>query len=98
MDEGTYAAVPAQLGVREVRVRVRLPGFRTKVLVVTTTLLDAEAFGRRDVALLYRIRWYAEVDLRSLKQAMQMDVLARARRWCARRCGRTCWPTTRCAG
>jgi hypothetical protein len=75
MDEGTYAALPAQMEVREVRVRVRLPGFRTKVLVVVTTLLDAEAFERQDVALLYRIRWYAELDLRSLKTTMQMDVL-----------------------
>ncbi len=75
MDEATYAALPAEMAVREVRVRVRHPGFRTKVLVVATTLLDAEAFERQDVALLYRIRWHAELDLRSLKQTMQMDVL-----------------------
>ncbi len=75
MDEATYAALPAEMAVREVRVRVRQPGFRTRVLVVVTTLLDAEAFERQDVALLYRIRWHAELDLRSLKQTMQMDVL-----------------------
>lgn len=50
-------------------------GFRTQVLVVVTTLLDATAFGRQDVALVYRLRWYAELDLRALKQTMQMDVL-----------------------
>jgi hypothetical protein len=75
MDETTYAALPATLAVREVRVCVRHPGFRTKVLVVVTTLLDPEAFPRQDVAILYRIRWYAELDLRALKQTMQMDVL-----------------------
>jgi hypothetical protein len=75
MDEATYQALPATLAVREVRVRVQHPGFRTQVLVVVTTLLDAEAFPREDIAILYRVRWYAELDLRSLKQALQMDVL-----------------------
>src|SRR5437764_15306658 len=32
MDEATYAALPATLAMREVRVRVRHPGFRTRVL------------------------------------------------------------------
>jgi hypothetical protein len=75
MDEATYAALPEQLAVREVRVRVRQPGFRTRVLVVATTLLDPGAFPRTDLAILYRLRWYAELDLRSLKQTLQMDVL-----------------------
>jgi hypothetical protein len=75
LDEAAYATLPATLAVREVRVRVRLAGFRTQVLVVVTTLLDAAAFGRQDVALWYRLRWYAELDLRALKQTMQMDVL-----------------------
>jgi hypothetical protein len=75
MDEATYAALPATLQVRETRVRVAYPGFRTRVLVVATTLLDAESYPRQDVGLLYRVRWYAEVDLRALKQTMQMDVL-----------------------
>jgi hypothetical protein len=75
MDEATYAALPEALTVREVRVRVAVPGFRTKVLVAATTLLDAAAMPRSDIALLYRLRWYAELDLRALKQALQMDVL-----------------------
>jgi hypothetical protein len=75
MDEATYAALPDELPVRELRVRVAAPGFRTRLLVVVTTLRDAQAFPRQDVALLYRIRWFAELDLRALKQTMQMDVL-----------------------
>ena len=57
------------------RVRVAFPGFRTKALVVATTLLDPEEYPGPDVGLLYRVRWYGEVDLRALKQTMQMDVL-----------------------
>jgi hypothetical protein len=35
----------------------------------------AKETPREDVALLYRIRWFAELDLRALKQTLQMDVL-----------------------
>lgn len=75
MDAATYAAIPTTLAIREVRVLVRLPGFRTRRLVVVTTWLDAQAAPREDVALLYRLRWYAELDLRALKQTLHMDVL-----------------------
>lgn len=61
--------------VRETRVQVEQPGFRSKTIVIATTLLDAEEFTRDDLAQLYRARWNAELDLRSLKQTMQMDVL-----------------------
>jgi hypothetical protein len=75
LDEATYAALPDALPVRELRVRVAYPGFRTRRLVVATTLLDAREFPRQDVAVLYRVRWFAELDLRALKQTSQMDVL-----------------------
>jgi len=42
MDQETYASLSEALEVREVRVHMRVPGFRTKVLVVVTTLLDPE--------------------------------------------------------
>ena len=75
IDREAYAALPASLTVRECRVRVGQPGFRTRVLIVATTLLDGEAFTKNDLAQLYRARWNAELDLRSLKQVLQMDVL-----------------------
>src|SRR3954452_20388050 len=75
IDREAYAALPASLTVRECRVRVGQPGFRTRVLIVATTLLDVEAFTKDDLAQLYRARWNAELDLRSLKQVLQMDVL-----------------------
>jgi hypothetical protein len=75
MDEATYAALPAELAVREVRVRVPYPGFRTRVLVVVTTVLDPQELPGAEVAVLYRARWLAELDLRALKQTLQMDIL-----------------------
>jgi hypothetical protein len=61
--------------VRECRVRVDQPGFRVQTLIVATTLLDAATFTKDDLAQLYRARWNAELDLRSLKQTLQMDIL-----------------------
>ena len=52
-----------------------MPGFRTEVLLLATTLLDGDEFTKDDLANLYRARWHAELDLRSLKRTMQMDVL-----------------------
>ena len=44
-------------------------------MVVVTTLLDAKTCRAKDLGGLYRQRWHAELDLRSLKTQMQMDVL-----------------------
>jgi hypothetical protein len=75
MDETTYAELPATVDIRELRVRVPQRGFRTRVVLVATTFLDAKVFAKEDIAGLYRARWHAELDLRSLKQTLQMDVL-----------------------
>jgi len=54
---------------------VRQRGFRVKKLVVVTTLLDPASARCEELADLYRARWQAELDLRSLKKTLQMDVL-----------------------
>jgi IS4 transposase len=56
-------------------VRVSRRGFRTQVFVVVTTLLEAGVYGTEDLADLYRQRWHCELDLRSIKVALGMDVL-----------------------
>jgi hypothetical protein len=75
VDREMYDTLPESLTIREVRVRVAQPGFRTETLIVATTLLDADEFTNCDLAQLYRARWNAELDLRSLKQTLQMDAL-----------------------
>lgn len=55
--------------------RVTQPGFRTQTLVVVTTLLDADEYTHDDLATVFRLRWHAELNLRSLKIVMQMDHL-----------------------
>ena len=75
MSKVQYAALPAELTLREVRVRVVQSGFRTRSLLVVTTLLDAEKYPPEEIAVLYRRRWQAELHLRSLKIVLQMDQL-----------------------
>jgi hypothetical protein len=75
MDSETYHSLPDSLRLREVRVRVTQPGFRTRTLVVVTTLLDSDEYTHHDLATVFRLRWHAELNLRSLKIVMQMDHL-----------------------
>lgn len=53
MDEATYAEIPEELTVRELRVTVDQPGFRVNELVLVTTLLDAKVYGKQEIAQLF---------------------------------------------
>ncbi len=75
IDQNTYEALPEFLLVRECRVRIERPGFRVRCLVIATTLLNADEYTKDDLAQLYRARWNEELDLRSIKTTMQMDLL-----------------------
>jgi hypothetical protein len=75
MDEDTYAQMPDELEVRELRVSVQQPGFRVDELVLVTTMLDGEEYTKEELADLFLQRWNIELDLRSIKDVLQMDVL-----------------------
>jgi hypothetical protein len=77
MDEATYATIPDELLIREFRYRVDKPGFRVHghELIVATTLLDADDYSSDELADLYRDRWHVELDIRAIKQSLQMDHL-----------------------
>src|SRR5271165_3151764 len=75
LDRETYQALPESITVRETRIPVLQPGFRTRSIVVVTTLLDPQQATKEDLGTLYRARWNAELDLRSIKSAMQMREL-----------------------
>ena len=70
-----YASLPMELVLREVRICVAQKGFRTRRLLVATTLTDAQQYPAKEIDLLYRRRWQAELHLRSLKVVLQMDHL-----------------------
>ena len=75
MDKETFDALPDSLTVREVRIKIEKPGFRTKTIVVVTTILDPDEVSKEDLLDLYRQRWNNELDLRSIKTTMQMEEL-----------------------
>jgi hypothetical protein len=75
VDRQTYNSLPDSITVREARFRVEQPGFRTRSVVVVTTLLDPEQASKEELASLYRARWNNELDLRSIKVTLQMGML-----------------------
>lgn len=75
MDAAAYGRMPEELAVRELRLRVAQRGFRVRTLVLVTTLLDARLYSKQDLADAFRLRWHVELDLRAIKQTMNMSVL-----------------------
>jgi len=75
LDRQTYHSLPESITIREARIRVAQRGFRTKFIVVVTTLLDPQQTTKEDLATLYRARWNNELDLRTIKSTMQMHHL-----------------------
>src|SRR5215470_4521178 len=61
LDWQTYKALPEFITIREARIRVRQPGFRTRSIVVVTTLLDPGQASKEELASLYRVRWNNEM-------------------------------------
>jgi hypothetical protein len=68
-----WLALPAELTVRVIRVVVSEPGFRTRQLLLVTTLLDPRLYPAQAVAALYRRRWRLELCLRDLKTTLGME-------------------------
>jgi hypothetical protein len=73
MSEELYEQIPETLTLREVRFQVTIPGRRTQTLTVVTSLTDADAYTKADIAELYGYRWNAELDIRDIKQTLGLD-------------------------
>jgi len=70
-----YAQLPATLQLRELRYRMSQRGFRTREVLILTTLIDAASYSTHNLAALYVKRWEVETNLKHLKQTLRMDVL-----------------------
>jgi putative transposase len=75
MDEATYATIPETLTLRMIRFNIIVPGRRTRKITIVTTLLDRDEYSARAVAELYGYRWNVELDIRQIKQTLNLDHL-----------------------
>jgi hypothetical protein len=72
MSAAQWAALPAELEVRELRYRLTGKGRRTRVVTVATTLLDPARYPAGEVAELYGLRWQVETHFLELKTLLRM--------------------------
>lgn len=70
-----FNALPDEILVRLVTVKVDQPGFRVKQFDILTTLTNHKQYPSLDLADLYRRRWQAELFLRDIKVSLGMDRL-----------------------
>jgi hypothetical protein len=70
-----FAALPETLTLRMIRLRVESPGFRTRSVVLVTTLLDPEIYPAAAIRELYGERWNVELHFQQIKVSLAMDVL-----------------------
>lgn len=69
-----YRSYPEKLTMRRVHVDARDQNNRVEQFDVITTILNTKITGKQ-IGEIYERRWCAEVDLRSIKSTMQMEIL-----------------------
>ena len=71
-----WALLPEVLTLRLVRCQLDIPGFRTRQIILVTTLLDSTKYPPQALSQLYFRRWAMELSLRNIKITLQMDQLS----------------------
>lgn len=66
LSEQAYAQLPEVIAIREFAVSGR---------VYVSTLVNAKTYPKTELAALYQRRWHIELDIRSIKTPMGMDML-----------------------
>ena len=67
--------LPLELVLRQIKVTVTYPGFRTQSFYIVTTLLDPALYPAKELAELYFKRWDVELFFRDIKTTMGLDIL-----------------------
>ena len=66
MDTAVYDQLPEELVIRAIK---------TKKRTIVTTLIDSIKYPRSEISGLYLMRWQIELDFKSIKTLMKMDIL-----------------------
>lgn len=69
------AALPPTLTLRQIRSHVQIKGFRSRTIILVTTLLDPIAYPADAIRQLYFQRWSVELHFREIKTLLALDVL-----------------------
>jgi len=69
-----YAGLPDSITLRQLDIEIEDRDGSIKTITLVTTITDP-SISDAEIADLYRQRWNCEVDFRSIKIAMQLDVL-----------------------
>ncbi len=70
-----WKCLPQTLSVRMIRFALEVPGYRTRSVVLITTLLDPQLYPAAELAQLYARRWRIELWFRDIKTTMGMETL-----------------------
>ena len=95
MSDQEYATMPERVVKRLVDVIVTEKGFRPDRFTIATTVLDRANYLAKWIRSIYQSRWLVELDIRSIKCSLGMDILrGKSLRWCGPSCGFVFWHTT----
>lgn len=75
MNSNQHRLLPASILLRELSYSVNTRGFRTRKVILVTTLIDPGEFPASVLADLYKQRWNIETNFKHLKTTMGMNIL-----------------------
>lgn len=73
MSEDVYETIPKTMQLRMIKYSLLCKGRRCKTITVVTTLADPQKYPKEEIAELYGHRWNVELDIRQIKQTLNMD-------------------------
>lgn len=75
MTQEEYRSLPDKIEIRLVDIVIDQAGFRSKKYTVATTVLDNKTYTRSWITNVYRSRWLVELDIRSIKCSLDLDIV-----------------------
>lgn len=76
MNPADFEALPESIEVREVHLLIQQRGFRSKEIILVTTLVDSKRYAKAKLTELYQLRWQAtEVNFKHLKTTLTMEMI-----------------------
>lgn len=70
-----WDTLPDTLPMRQIKVDIGVPGYRSEYVYLLTTLIDHERYPSALIAQLYRERWHVELRFRDIKTTMGMEFI-----------------------